>query len=52
MLVYLYLLLLNIILFRRNRYTGSRDTINITQKKINLSDDTNQLHQKPDSNQI
>ena len=33
MLVNLYVLLLNILLFRQNRYMGSRDKINITHKK-------------------
>ena len=32
-----------------NRYTGSRDTINITHKKISLSNETNQLHPKQTS---
>ena len=33
----------------RNRYTGSRDTINIIHKKINLSNETNQLHPRQTS---
>ena len=43
--------LLHIILFRHSRYTGNRDTINITQKK-KLPHEANQLHPKSDINHI